>query len=63
MGIKICLGDEHTLEAVNRVKWIKSNFKPDTYKITCDGFLLNDYYVEFVDEKYLTLYYIRYPKE
>ncbi len=59
MGIKICLGNEHDLTAIKRVRSIQETFDPSEYKITCDGFLINDYYVEFVDESSVSLYYLK----
>lgn len=60
--MKICLGEEMTRTALDRIQWIKNNFDSKNYKITCDGFLINDYYVEFTEEKYETLYFLRYSK-
>lgn len=60
--MKVRLGEEYTLSAVQRVNWIIEHFDEDKYKIIAEGFLINDYYAEFTEEKYATLYYLRYPK-
>lgn len=59
--MKIPLGDEFAIDLKEKVSWIRSNFKKDQYKIIEEGFLINDYYVDFVDDKYATLYYLQYP--
>lgn len=60
--MRICLGEEYTKSALDRVSWVREHFDKDCYKIYADGFLINDYYVEFNDEKYETLYLLQYPK-
>jgi len=60
--MKICVGEEHTLAALNRVKWVQTTFDSSVYKFTVEGFLINDYYIEFFDDKYATLYYLQFPK-
>ena len=60
--MKVRLGEEYTLSAVQRVNWIIEHFDESKYKIIAEGFLINDYYAEFTEEKYATLYYLRYPK-
>lgn len=60
--MKICIGDEFSLDVREKISWVRANIPKEKYKITDDGFLINDYYVEFVDEKYATLYYVQYPK-
>jgi hypothetical protein len=61
--MKIRLGGEFDLSTRNKVEWIRSNFSEDKYKIIDEGFLMNDYYVEFVEEKYATLFGLRWPKQ
>lgn len=60
--MKICLGEEYTPSALERVRWIKEHVDKQFYKIYADGFLINDYYVEFTEEKYETLFFLHYPK-
>lgn len=59
--MKISLGDEFAIDLKEKLTWIRANFKKDQYKIIEEGFLINDYYVDFVDDKYATLYYLQYP--
>jgi hypothetical protein len=60
--LKIVLGDEDELCVREKIQWIRSNLDKDLYVIRTTGFLITEYFVEFVDEKYATLYLIRYPK-
>lgn len=60
--MKIYIGDEFSIDLREKIAWVRANFKKDQYKIVDDGFLINDYYVDFVDDKYATLYYLQYPK-
>jgi hypothetical protein len=60
--MKIWLGDEMDLSFRDKIKWIKQNFREDQYKIIETGFLINEYFVEFVDDMYETLYYVQYPE-
>lgn len=60
--MKIYIGDEFTIDLKEKIAWICANFEKEQYKIVDDGFLINDYYVNFVDDKYATLYYLQYPK-
>jgi hypothetical protein len=59
--MKIWLGDEFDLSFRDKVKWIKENVRQDQYKIIETGFLINEYFVEFFDEKYATLFFIHFP--
>ncbi len=60
--MRIHLGDEFTTNLNEKIAWIRSNFQKDQYVIRDIGFLYNDYAVEFVDEKYATLFFMAYPK-
>lgn len=60
--MKICLGEENELPTLNRLLWIQENFDRQYYTIISTGFLINEWFVEFTDEKYATLYYLRYPE-
>lgn len=57
--MKIILGGEFDPIARHKVNWIKENFRKDQYRITEEGFLLNDYCVEFTKEKYLTFFLLK----
>lgn len=59
--MKIWLGDEFDLSFRSKIKWIKENVNQEHYKIIETGFLINEYFVEFFDERYATLYYLQYP--
>lgn len=59
--MRIYLGEEFEPGTNSKIFFIKSNFKKDQYKIIETGFLINEYFVEFVDNKYATLYYMQYP--
>lgn len=59
--MKISLGDEFAIDLKEKISWIRSNFKKDQYKIVEEGFLINDYYVDFVDDKYATFYLLNCP--
>jgi hypothetical protein len=54
----ISLGDEFDPDIYAKVFCIRSNFKKDQYLIIDKGFLISDYYVEFADEKYVTLFHM-----
>ena len=56
------LGDEATGIDRERVEWIKKTFKKEKYKIYLDGFLIDEYYVEFFNPAHQTLYNIRFPQ-
>ena len=58
--MKIWLGDESTVDLDEKVKWLQNNFRKDQYTITDDGFIINDYYVEFTEDRYATLYRIHW---
>lgn len=60
--MKINLGDWDHRETREKIEWIRFAFSKDQYRITDEGFIINDFYVTFADEKYATLYYIKYPK-
>ena len=57
--MKIYLGEEYDVNLNKTIHWIQSNIDKEKYRIIEEGFLLNEYYVEFVDEKYATLFYLR----
>jgi hypothetical protein len=61
--MRINLGDEFTPDLKEKIQWIKTTFEKDQYRIMDIGFLYNDYTVEFTDEKYATLFSLRWPKQ
>lgn len=60
--MRICLGEESGREALDKIGWIKHMFSEGTFKITVDGFLFNEYFVTFPDEKHETLFRLKYPQ-
>jgi hypothetical protein len=60
--MKIWLGDEFDIEVRKKVAWIRSTFSNEQYTIIDNGFLMNDYYVEFTDDSNATLYYLAWNK-
>jgi hypothetical protein len=61
--MRINLGDEFTPNLKEKIQWIKTTFEKDQYRIVDIGFLYNDYAVEFKDEKYATLFELRWPAQ
>lgn len=62
--MKIILGDDFTCANLNeKIAWIRANFDKDQYVIRDIGFLYNDYVVEFKEEKYATLYKLRWSEQ
>lgn len=41
------LGDEATGWITSRRDWIVETFKKEDYRFVSDGFIINEYYVEF----------------
>ena len=58
--MKIPLGDEFDPTMTERKRWIRENFNADQYRIRDIGFLYPDFVVEFTEEKYATLFKIRW---
>ncbi len=61
--MRINLGDEFTPNLRDKIDWIKANIDKENYVIRDIGFLYNDYAVEFKDEKYETLFRIRWSEQ
>jgi hypothetical protein len=61
--MRIIIGDEFTPNQKEKIAWIRDNFDKDQYVIRDIGFLYNDYAVEFKDEKYETLYKLRWSEQ
>ncbi len=61
--MRINLGDEFTPNLREKIDWIKANIDKENYVIRDIGFLYNDYAVEFKDEKYETLFRIRWSEQ
>ncbi|MEN6293626.1 MAG: hypothetical protein ABFD07_16625 [Methanobacterium sp.] len=51
-------------DRVDKIKydWLKQNLPNEVYCIRDTGFFISDYVVEFKDEKYATLYLLRFSK-
>lgn len=60
--MKIWLGEEGDTQALNKIAWIKDTFNRDSYKLTSEGFIYNDYFVIFSNSKYATLFQMKYPQ-
>jgi hypothetical protein len=60
--MRINLGDEFTPDLKEKINWIKANIDKEHYRIVDVGFLYNDYAVEFSDEKYATLFQLRWSE-
>lgn len=58
--MKIHLGDEFDIDLKTKIAWIQQNFDKQQYRIVDEGFLINDYYVEFVDQSNNSLYYLKW---
>lgn len=58
--MKIYIGDEFDIDLKVKVNWIRSNFTKDQYQIIDEGFLINDFYVKFTEERYGTLYLLQW---
>jgi hypothetical protein len=58
--MKIWLGGEDSVDLDEKVKWLQNNFHKDQYTITDDGFIINDYYVKFAEERYATLFRLQW---
>jgi len=55
------LGDEMQGWIEEKRDWIVKTFNKEDYRFISDGFLINEYYVEFFDPAHQTLYNIKYP--
>jgi hypothetical protein len=58
--MKIYIGDEFDINFKIKINWIRTNFNKDQYQIIDEGFLINDYYVKFTEERYGTLYLLQW---
>jgi len=61
--IRINIGDDFTPDLKEKIEWIRATFEKDQYLIRDIGFIYNDYYVEFKDEKYATLFHSRWSEQ
>jgi hypothetical protein len=61
--MKIWLGEEYCFNTRAKIYWIQNNFHKDQYQIIQQGFLINEYFVKFAEERYATLYYLHWPME
>lgn len=58
--MKIHLGNEFDIDLKTKIAWIQQHFDKQQYCIVDEGFLINDYYVEFVDQSNNSLYYLKW---
>lgn len=58
--MKIHLGREFDIDLKTKIAWIQQHFDKQQYRIVDEGFLINDYYVEFVDQSNNSLYYLKW---
>jgi hypothetical protein len=58
--MKIHLGHEFAIDLKTKIAWIQQNFDEQQYHIVDEGFLIIDYYVEFVDQSNNSLYYLKW---
>lgn len=58
--MRIYLGEEFDPNTNAKVFCIRSNFNKDQYRIIEEGFLINEYYVEFTEERYATLFRLQW---
>jgi hypothetical protein len=56
------LGDEAAGWIAEKRDWIIKTFNKEHYRFISDGFLINEYYVEFFDPAHQTLYNIKFPQ-
>jgi len=60
--MRIYLGEEFDPTTNAKVFCIRSNFDKDQYRIIEEGFLINEYYVDFFDDKHATLFLLKYSQ-
>ena len=58
--MKIWLGSEDDINLDEKIYWLKISFSEDQYKIYEGGFLIREYYLEFTEDRYATLYRIHW---
>lgn len=58
--IKVFLGDDFDPILNEKKRWIKNNFNTDQYRIRDAGFTYPDYFVEFTEERYATLFRLQW---
>ena len=58
--MRIPLGDEFDPLMTERKRWIQENFKEDQYRIRDTGFIYPDFVVEFTEERYATLFTLKW---
>lgn len=59
--MKICLGDDYADNIRPIVTWVRANIPSDKYRLTRQGFLIDEYYLEFLEDQYYTLYLLGCP--
>lgn len=45
-----------------RRRWAEKNLDPSVYQLVDKGFIYPEYYIIFTEEKYATLYRLRFPQ-
>jgi hypothetical protein len=61
MTNRFIIGNDHAGWDQERYDWIKKTFDRSDYLVYGDGFIYNDYYVEFLKPEHATLYRLRWP--
>lgn len=56
------LGDEALGWITEKRDWVMATFDKDDYRFISDGFLINEYFVEFYNPAHQTLYDLRFAK-
>lgn len=56
--MKINLGDDDNAD--HKINWIRSTFNKDQYRIRDAGFIYPDYVIEFAEERYATLFTLKW---
>jgi hypothetical protein len=58
--IKVFLGDDFDPILNEKIRWLRNTFKADQYCLIDTGFTYPDYYVEFAEERYTTLFRLQW---
>lgn len=56
------LGDEFSKNFEEKIEWLRANFVKDQYKIIEEAFIISEFYVEFADDKYMSLYLMKFSR-
>lgn len=56
--MRIEIGDDDNAD--HKINWIRSTFNKDQYRIKDLGFIYPDYVVDFAEERYATLFTLKW---